>query len=37
MREIIEFASTDEAAPPIDLNTLVHMLLSKRLSGVRRV
>lgn len=28
MREIIEFASADEAAPPIDLNTLVHMLLS---------
>jgi len=27
-REIIEFASADEAAPPIDLNTLVHMLLS---------
>jgi hypothetical protein len=27
-REIIEYASTDEAAPPINLNTLVHMLLS---------
>ena len=27
-REIIEFASADEAAPPIDLDTLVHMLLS---------
>ena len=27
-REIIEYASTDEAAPAIDLNTLVHILLS---------
>jgi hypothetical protein len=27
-REIIEYASADEAAPAIDLNTLVHMLLS---------
>jgi hypothetical protein len=27
-REIIEYASADEAAPSIDLNTLVHMLLS---------
>ncbi|GAB7146268.1 hypothetical protein [Mycobacterium riyadhense] len=27
-REIIEYASTDEAAPSIDLDTLVHMLLS---------
>jgi hypothetical protein len=28
MREIIEFASADESVPSIDLNTLVHMLLS---------
>ena len=27
-REIIEYASTDESAPPIDRNTLVHILLS---------
>jgi hypothetical protein len=27
-REIIEYASADEAAPSIDLDTLVHMLLS---------
>jgi hypothetical protein len=27
-REIIEYASANEAAPAIDLNTLVHMLLS---------
>lgn len=27
-REIIEFASTDDAAPPIDRNTLTHLLLS---------
>jgi hypothetical protein len=27
-REIIEYASTNEAAPSIDLNVLVHMLLS---------
>jgi hypothetical protein len=27
-REIIEYASADEAAPSIDLNTLVHMVLS---------
>lgn len=27
-REIIEFASSDDAAPPIDRNTLTHLLLS---------
>jgi hypothetical protein len=27
-REIIEYASTDDAAPPIDRNTLTHLLLS---------
>lgn len=27
-REIIEFASTDDAAPPIDRNALTHLLLS---------